>query len=146
MHYTACTCRRLHGNGLGAAGVAIWPLSQKQTQRDLASVESHVSVLAGFVWHGLTRPVDVCFLLGNNPRASERDLQYSTESPQKEPDKGDVEVSPESCEPDTVTDMLPLRGQAFPHISCMLTRQQLPGVNRLGAAKQTVTATSRLVI
>lgn len=44
------------------------------------AVESRVSVLAGFVWHGLTRQVDVCFLLGNNPSASVPDLQYSTES------------------------------------------------------------------
>lgn len=38
---------------------------------------------------------------------------YSTvqREPQKEPDKGDAEVCSESCEPDTVTDMLPLRRQ-----------------------------------
>lgn len=69
----------MHVHRLGAAGVSIRPPSLKQTQRDLVAVDSRVSVLAGFACHSLTRPVDVCFLLGNNPSASVPDLQYSTE-------------------------------------------------------------------
>lgn len=56
-------------------------------------VDSHVSVLTDFFWHSLTRPVDVRFLLGNNPPASVPDLQYSTEELQKEADSGDVDRS-----------------------------------------------------
>lgn len=62
------------------------------------------------------------------------DLQYSTESYRRSlTDRGAVDKScSESCEPDTVTDMLPLRREEPSLSSDVLTRQQLREVNRYG--------------
>lgn len=83
---------------LAAAGVAIRPRSEKQTQRDLVAAQSPVCVGCLFLCHGLTQLVNVCFLLRNYPSSSVLDLQCSTEG--EDVDK--------RCEADTVTDTLPL--------------------------------------
>lgn len=49
-------------------------------------VESRVSVSAGLVWHGSTRPVDVCFPAGELPLCQGARPPVQNRELQKQPD------------------------------------------------------------